>query len=224
MKMPSNNKRVNKKKFRIVILLLFIFISVLFFLHFRFRPVIKSASLSRAKVLSNDAINEAILEELSENKDQYDEIIKMEKLENGELTVLFSDMQKVNRLKSRVALIVQNKFSEFKEKNIKIPLGTLSGFEVLSGLGPGIPMKISITGNVSTEFKSSFKDAGINQTIYQIYLYIHTKIAVMVPGCIASEDYDTNALISEIVILGGVPKVYSTNGISSLNTSNEGLD
>ena len=166
--------------------------------------------MSRAKIISANAVNEAILEELSENKELYGEMVKAEKLASGELTAIFSDMQKINKLKAKVALAIQNKFSEFKEKKIKIPLGTLTGSEMLGGIGPGVPMKISVTGNVSTEFKTCFKDAGINQTIYQIYLYIKTRISVVVPGCSCSEDFETNALVSEVVVLGSVPRVYSS--------------
>ena len=187
--------------------------------HFQFRPIIKDIAIGRAKVLSTDAVNEAVLEELSNNQDMYKDIVKLERLENGELTALISDMEKINKLKSRVGLAIQSKFSGFKDKKIQIPLGTLTGIEMISGIGPGIPMKISLTGNVSTEFKSSFHAAGINQTIYQIYLDIHTRIAIIVPGCTCAENFDTNALVSETIILGSVPKVYSNNGKLNVSSS-----
>lgn len=207
-----NIKNLNKSL--IVIIVIFFLLSI--FLHFQFRPILKNISLSRAKVVSTETVNEAILKELLNNKGIYDDIIKIQKNESGELTVLLSDMEKINRLKSRIGLIVQNKFSELKEGKIKIPLGTLTGLEILSGLGPGIPIKISISGNVSTEFKSEFKSAGINQTIYQIYLCIQTGMNITIPGCCCSDKFETSVLVSETIILGSVPKLYSgTNNIQS---------
>ena len=196
---------------------LLVLLGVSLFLHFKFRPVIKAISVSKAKVISTEAVNEAILQELSENKEAYNQIVKLEKLENGELTAILSDMEKVNKLKSRVGMIIQNKFLSLKDKKITVAMGTLSGIEMFNGLGPGVPMKISVSGNVSTDFKTSFSGAGINQTIYQIYLYIRTRICVMVPGCSCCEDFESSFLVSEIVVLGNVPKVYSSQG--NLNVS-----
>jgi len=212
------HKLTKLKKKRIILTLIFILTFLLVFLHFQFRPIVKEISLSRARIISTDAVNEAILEELSQNSESYINIIRIQKNENGELTAILSDMEKVNRLKSQVGLIIQNKLSELKSKNMKISLGTLSGLEMFNGMGPEVPFKISIAGSVITEFKSTFKDAGINQTIYQIYLNIHTRIGVMVPGCTCSEDFSTNALVSETVILGAVPRVYSGNGKMNVNS------
>lgn len=210
-------KIVLKGRHKKLLLFLLVLLGVSLFLHFKFRPVIKAISVSKAKVISTEAVNEAILQELSENKEAYSEIVKLEKLENGELTAILSDMQKVNKLKSRVGMIIQNKFLSLKDRKISVALGTLSGIEMFNGLGPGVPMKISVSGNVSTDFKTSFSGAGINQTIYQIYLYIRTRICVMVPGCSCCEDFESSFLVSEIVVLGNVPKVYSSQG--NLNVS-----
>lgn len=210
-------KIVLKSRYKKLLLFLLVLLGVSLFLHFKFRPVIKAISVSKAKVISTEAVNEAILQELSENKEAYNQIVKLEKLENGELTAILSDMEKVNKLKSRVGMIIQNKFLSLKDRKISVALGTLSGIEMFNGLGPSVPMKISVSGNVSTDFKTSFSGAGINQTIYQIYLYIRTRICVMVPGCSCCEDFESSFLVSEIVVLGNVPKVYSSQG--NLNVS-----
>lgn len=210
-------KIVLKSRHKKLLLFLLVLLGVSLFLHFKFRPVIKAISVSKAKVISTEAVNEAILQELSENKEAYNQIVKLEKLENGELTAILSDMEKVNKLKSRVGMIIQNKFLSLKDRRISVALGTLSGIEMFNGLGPSVPMKISVSGNVSTDFKTSFSGAGINQTIYQIYLYIRTRICVMVPGCSCCEDFESSFLVSEIVVLGNVPKVYSSQG--NLNVS-----
>lgn len=210
-------KIVLKSRYKKLLLFLLVLLGVSLFLHFKFRPVIKAISVSKAKVISTEAVNEAILQELSENKEAYNQIVKLEKLENGELTAILSDMEKVNKLKSRVGMIIQNKFLSLKDRKISVALGTLSGIEMFNSLGPSVPMKISVSGNVSTDFKTSFSGAGINQTIYQIYLYIRTRICVMVPGCSCCEDFESSFLVSEIVVLGNVPKVYSSQG--NLNVS-----
>lgn len=212
-------KIVLKSRHKKFLLFLLVLLGLSLFLHLKFRPVIKAISVSKAKVISTEAVNEAILQELSENKEAYNQIVKLEKLENGELTAILSDMEKVNKLKSRVGMIIQNKFLSLKDRKISVALGTLSGIEMFNGLGPSVPMKISVSGNVSTDFKTSFSGAGINQTIYQIYLYIRTRICVMVPGCSCCEDFESSFLVSEIVVLGNVPKVYSSQGNLNVSSS-----
>ena len=93
-----------------------------------------------------------------------------------------------------------------------ISLGTLSGFEILNGKGPKVPMKISIAGNVFTNFNNKFSNAGINQTIHQIYVNIHTKICITIPGSTCTSESDDEILVSETVIVGKVPRVYSCSG------------
>lgn len=212
-------KIVLKSRHKKFLLFLLVLLGLSLFLHLKFRPVIKAISVSKAKVISTEAVNEAILQELSENKEAYNQIVKLEKLENGELTAILSDMEKVNKLKSRVGMIIQNKFLSLKDRKISVALGTLSGIEMFNGLGPSVPMKIFVSGNVSTDFKTSFSGAGINQTIYQIYLYIRTRICVMVPGCSCCEDFESSFLVSEIVVLGNVPKVYSSQGNLNVSSS-----
>lgn len=191
------------------ILILSIIFSVFFLLvYFNFRPIIKIISVNTAKSTASQIINQSVLEELS-NNNLYSEIVKLQYNQTGELVGLFSDMEKLNKLKSKVSILIQEKLSNFKNKKIYVPIGTLTGIEIFNGIGPDVPINISIIGSISSEFKSNFQSSGINQTIYKIYLNICTRISVIVPGCSSIEDCNTNILISETVVLGNVPKAYS---------------
>jgi len=55
------HKLTKLKKKRIILTLIFILTFLLVFLHFQFRPIVKEISLSRARIISTDAVNEAIL-------------------------------------------------------------------------------------------------------------------------------------------------------------------
>lgn len=197
-----------KKGVRKLFILQFIFF-VLFLFSFRhFKLIIKTISINTAKSVASQIINESVLHELS-NTDFYNDIIQVQQNSLGEVVSVLSNTNKLNKLKSQVTMSVQKKLSKSKNKKVPIAVGTLTGFDMLNGIGPNIPMNISIVGNVSSEFKSDFKSSGINQTIYRVYINIHAKLSVIVPGCSSVEDFSTNILISETVILGKVPKAYS---------------
>lgn len=188
------------------------------FFNFKIRPVIKSSAANRARVIVSGVVNEAVLKDMSENSTNYSDIITVNKNDTGEIMSLASNMEKINSLKSHIALAVQEKIFDLKAKDIFIPAGTLSGIEFLNCKGPPIPLKISVSGNVRTDLKSDFESSGINQTLHRINLIVHTKVCVMMPGCSTTFENDDKILISETVIVGRVPNLYGgtvTSGVVS---------
>ena len=98
-------------------------------------------------------------------------------------------------------------FCRFKTQ-ILIPLGSISGNEVLSNLGPKIPIQINPTGVVTTEFRSEFEAAGINQTLHRIYLYTVCRINIITPYRILSNEVSSEVIVAESIIVGPVPDSY----------------
>lgn len=70
-----------------------------------------------------------------------------------------------------------------------------------------MPLRLTLSGNVNADFKSSFESAGINQTKHQIYLNIHTSVYSFLPGFNTTTDVETNVPVAETIIVGAVPQV-----------------
>lgn len=173
-------------------------------------------------MIVSQTVSEAVLQDMSENNSDYSEIVTMNKNDTGEVMSITSNIEKINSLKSRVALIVQEKICSLKAKDISIPMGTLSGIEFLNCKGPLVPLKIAASGNVQTDLKSDFFSVGINQTIHRINLMVHTKVSVLMTGCSTSFESDNKVLISETVIVGKVPNLYGgsvTNSVAGAENS-----
>lgn len=200
-----------KRKLRFMIVLI-ILIGITVGMNCKFTPVAQSVATGKAKYIMSDFINSSVVEDMENSGDVYSQITKLERNEKNEISAIYTDMKKINFLKSHIASLIQDKIVNFKEKTFWISLGTLSGFEILNGKGPKVPMKISIAGNVFTNFNNKFSNAGINQTIHQIYVNIHTKICVTIPGSTSTSESDDEILVSETVIVGKVPRVYSCSG------------
>lgn len=207
----SNKILSRKRKLRFMIVLA-ILIGIALGMNCKFTPVAQSVATGKAKYIMSDFINFSVVEDMENSGDIYSQITKVERNEKNEISAIYTDMKKINFLKSHIASLIQNKISNFKEKTFWISLGTLSGFEILNGKGPKVPMKISIAGNVFTNFNNKFSNAGINQTIHQIYVNIHTKICITIPGSTCTSESDDEILVSETVIVGKVPRVYSCSG------------
>lgn len=210
-KTMSNKILSRKRKLRFMIVLA-ILIGITVGMNCKFTPVAQSVATGKAKYIMSDFINSSVVEDMENSGDIYSQITKVERNEKNEISAIYTDMKKINFLKSHIASLIQDKIANFKEKTFWISLGTLSGFEILNGKGPKVPMKISIAGNVFTNFNNKFSNAGINQTIHQIYVNIHTKICVTIPGSTCTSESDDEILVSETVIVGKVPRVYSCSG------------
>lgn len=198
------------------------------FLNFKIRPVIKSSSANRARMIVSQAVSEAVLKDISENRDNYSEVIAINKNDTGEVMSLTSNIEKINSLKSHVTLAVQEKLCNLKTKDIFVPVGTLSGIEFLNCKGPLVPLKISVSGNVQTDLKNDFLSSGINQTLHRIYLIVHTKVSVLMPGCSSVFESDNKILIAETVIVGRTPNLYggtiASGGTVGSEKSGENFD
>ncbi|GMB10342.1 MAG: sporulation protein YunB [Candidatus Improbicoccus devescovinae] len=199
---------------KIKIILLFIF-AILFILDFKLRPLIKSISADRARAIALQAINKAISSELDLVKFEYSDIAQIQRNEEGKLLGITTNIQKVNCLKANISSAILKEISKNEMREFGIPLGAILGIEILSGLGPIIPVKIFVTGNISADFESEFSEAGINQTKHLIYINTLVNICAMIPGYPTSIQVKTNITIAETIIVGEVPNVYATSEIAS---------
>lgn len=187
-----------------------IVLSVLIMLDLHLRPVIKSVVANRAQVVSTRAVNDAILQELGELDIKYSDLVTIERSESGKVLALTTNTILMNQLKARFSMAIQDRLSRADVSKINIPLGTLLGAEICSGLGPVLPLKITISGSVTTDFESNFCEAGINQTRHRIYINVHTRIGAIIPGYPTTTNIDTNITVAETIIVGEVPSVYAS--------------
>ncbi len=205
-----NHIAIKKRKQKLAVLFLII-LFILIFLNVCFRPIIKNIASNKARIIATEVVNEAIIEDMNASPADYSEIISINKNKEDEISVMVSNVEKINRLKSRLSSLIQKKLCNLRDKKMHIALGTLTGFEILNGKGPLVPLDISASGNIMTDIKSHFESCGINQTIHRMSICIQTKITVIMPGCSSSSQIDTNILINETVLAGKVPHFYSSS-------------
>lgn len=190
-------------------LFLFIIAFVVFILGFnsQIRPVIESISSNEAKIQSINTINNAVIEELNKENISYNDLITVERGNDGNVLAVTTNMVKMNKLKAKIISDIQGKLNNDTYLTVWVPLGTLIGGDFFHGKGPNIALKASLSGDVTAEFNSTLTSAGINQTKHQIYLDVSTSIYSFLPGFDTTTDVKTNILVAETVIVGSVPQV-----------------
>lgn len=131
---------------------------------------------------------------------------------DGRITSINSDTNAVNRLQSSVSKAVNENLSQLEGTKLSVPIGTLSGINILTGRGFDIPLRLHQIGAAKTELKSDLTEAGINQTKYSLYLTVTIEMTAILPAhstdIVVSYDYP----VSETVIVGEIPDMYLDKG------------
>lgn len=188
-----------------------IFLTISILIDHQMRPLVKSIASTQAQIVSTNVISQVVIDEISRLDIDYSDIVDIQKDETGKILAIKTDMKKVNSLKSSITMSVQEKITTMGKRKINIPLGTFSGTEILNGRGPKIPLSVSMSGSVVTDFKSEFLAAGINQTKHRVYLDVSTEVFALIPGYPVNTAVNTSVLIAETIIVGEVPALFAGN-------------
>ena len=119
-------------------------------------PIFDTLCKDKAKSIATIISNEEATNVMKEHT--YDELFTLEKDKDGNITMIKSNIIAINEIISDVAVKIQNTINQRGRENIEIALGSFTGFKLLSGKGPGVPIKISSIGNVETDLRSEFSE------------------------------------------------------------------
>lgn len=191
----------------IIILTILASLLMLLFIESRLRPLIIASAESYARSFAANAAAQAVFEALGPD-------ISPTKIVSGERGVssVETDINAVNRLRSRAVTILSEKLSSPNRQTFKIPVGNLTGSSLLSGRGFGIKVKLIQVGDVTAETVSKFESAGINQTLHRIYIRLNIKMNILAASKVSGLSVTEDILVSETVIVGEVPSTYVSAG------------
>ena len=190
------------------LLLLAVFLLVCVTATAQLRPIMNSMATARVSNVIHKAVTEAVTETISTGEYDYDDLISLEKDNDGKITALTSNMARFNRLQVEVSENVLKKVGSVSSSELDIPIGSLTGVALLAGRGPEFHVRVLSVGTPSTEFENLFTDAGINQTKHQINLEVIVDIDILVPWGTENAQVVTEILIADTIVVGQVPDTY----------------
>lgn len=167
-----------------------------------FDKLCEEKAMSIATIISNNKATEVMSEHT------YDELFTIEKDNNGNITMIKSNVIPINEIISDVAVRIQEELEKREDDIIQIPLGSVTGFKLLAGSGPNINIKIVPAGSVKTDLRSEFVAQGINQTLHRIYLQVDCQVTIVTPYDEISKEISNQVLLIENVIIGNIPSTY----------------
>lgn len=222
-------KKKKNKNHNVIILLIVMIIITLFivfnFIGKKLTPIIMNYAEKQAKKIAVLVIGNAIDNELGEkfkndnlfitdgketnyNTYEINNILKevsinvkeyLRKLESGELgDIGLSDNENinVNSKKLKKGIIYQ------------VPSGIIFNNGILANLGPKIPVKLSLIGDITTDIVTDIKEYGINNAVIELGVKIIAEEQVILPFDTKQIQVETVVPISIKIINGTVPGYY----------------
>ena len=207
-------RRMWKRFFLRVIAFLLVCTALLLYIRFKYDLAIAGLAETQVRNATSDLINDAIDRQIEDGNIQYDRIVFFEKDLDGRITALKTNMSEINRLKTNILNIINDKILQMDTSNIGIPLGSLFLSEFFSGRGPSFPVSVLSIRNSDASFSSDFVEAGINQTLHQLNMQISVDVAVLVLGKTSYFTITSQVIVAETIIVGQVPgTLFQTGGL-----------
>ena len=142
-------------------------------------------------------------------------IYEIEKDNNGNIESIDYNPKIVNEVLSLASKISTDNFKKVEKKKdgviTKLPFGLITNNIFLENLGPNIPVRILLDGNVLSSLKTDVREYGINSALIQISVRIEANIDIIIPFRKKNIKIVNDIPISIKIIEGNVSSLLSNN-------------
>lgn len=174
---------------------------------FRAAPKMEKVISFCARNAASSEIDKAVLEYMDENRVTYAALVDVRYDENGAVTSITADTAKIDTMIAKMDNDIGAKLEEAVMQT-HIPLDVLLSTELFTGDGPKISVHFFPINVVNVKTRHEFTAKGINQTLHTIYLDISVDIEILLPFKNRTENVDSEILLGQTLIVGGVPQTY----------------
>lgn len=215
-------KRVLYNKLFFIILIISFFV-VLFLYYFSVYWSVGIVKISKLKVneITTNIVNDAIFNYKKNNIDLKDLLI-VSINDQSEIISVDIDMEKgyvlledvVNEIRNNIKKLQSSDYKYYNMESlsylnnnvvISIPMGAITGQNLIVNLGPKIPVKLSLLENVKGSIKTDAKDYGINNSLLNVYLKFEIEQNIEMPSATDSFFNNYEMLIASKMIQGRIP-------------------
>ncbi len=241
-------KRIKLKKTKkiktliVTFILMFIFINACFkYISYRISPIIIEYGSLEAKKLSSIIINKSISKHVTE-KITNEDLFEITKDTNGEIKAIDFNSALVNKLLTEITNSVQLNLRNIEMGNIealefsddilmdynkqKLKKGIIYEFNtgiltknpLLANLGPKIPIKLTLIGDVISNISTEIKNYGINNALIEVYINLKLTEKIILPFYNQNIKIESKVPVALKIITGSVPDFY-VNGLTQTSPS-----
>lgn len=174
-----------------------------------FRPVVETVNYNECHSAVSDMINRSIAAELEREDIDYSRLVDLTRDSEGSVCSIESNAMNINRLKNNIAERLERELDRMSGIDIMIPVGTLTGIQLLHGRGFMIGMTVAPVGYAQTTIISEFTEMGLNQTRHRIVIRIDVETDAVIPGFSTRVPVTASIVAAETIIVGKIPDAYT---------------
>lgn len=236
MKLRKNSRK-SKNSNRLTILLVSFIVCILLLLYVlneRLMPTYLEYAEVQTDKIASYVVNEAISSRTSSVLDVNDIIEELPAGSAETVTVKFNT-DIITRVQAEIQGLVKNYLAQAEQgdlthlpelENVEydvgkieggdgivffVPLGQAANLPLLGNLGPKIPIRFHIIGNVHSNVTSNIKEFGINSAFVEVWINLEVNVQIIVPFASKSATVAQSIPVAMGLTRGPVPNIY-TNG------------
>ena len=236
-KIKLKKKKMIKTSTKISTIIAFIIISTFFFLNYcgnKVLPILMKKAIIDSKKMAiliiKNSLNDEVLSTLE------DDMYTVIQNKNGEIQTIDFNPIIVNRFLTKTTSVVSENLKNLEKGNIKdisfissedydyknlkngiisqIPMGIITNNVLLSNLGPKVPVKINMVGNVVSNVETKVSNYGINSALLQVIVKVEVEEEVIIPFQTKNIKVINEVPVAIKVINGNVPEYYSNGRLN----------
>ena len=228
--------KINLFIFIIVLLIIMIYLT-LNFINLKVNPVLLDYAEMEAKKVASIIINDAVNQNIT-NDINIDELFIITKDNNNEVKTIDFNPIIVNQILTETTLLIQSNLRYLEQGKIEllnltnealidynqdklkqgiiyeIPSGVIFGNSFLANIGPKIPVKFSLVGDIIGYINTNVTDYGINNALIEVNIVLELSEQLILPFVTEKIKIDTTIPVALKLIQGSVPNYY-LNGLNS---------
>lgn len=185
-----------------------IFLCFLYVFSKYLRPTIISVSQKTAENEVSRIIDEEIKRLMLEEFLTYDKITIITRDSKGNVTSVSANSVLINNFANELDICIGNRIDATDTMQTKLYLSSLFGIDLLSGIGPKIPIRFQPVSVTHADISHTFQQSGINQTLHTIELTVCIDIEILLPMASSTITVKSNMPIAQTLIVGTVPQGY----------------
>lgn len=229
-------KKINFVIF-IVIILIIMIVLTLNFISLKVNPVLLDYAQMEARKIASIIINDAVNQNITNDID-VEELFIITRDTNNEVKTIDFNPIIVNQILTETTILVQsnlryleqgkvdmlnlmnNALIDYNQDKLKqgiiyeIPSGVIFGNSFLANIGPKIPVKFSLVGDIVGYINTNVTDYGINNALIEVNIVLELSEQVILPFVSEKITIDTTIPVALKLIQGSVPNYY-LNGLNS---------
>jgi len=192
----------------------------------KIRPTLIQYAEAETKKIAMLVINDAIKHKVATNND-LNSIMSTFPNDTPTGTLQF-DTQKINQIQADITSVIQDNLEQMEEGRLtevkqrsgieikqdhdgivySLPLGLATKNAFLANLGPNIPIKFRMIGEVETDVVPEIKPYGINNAFVRVVVEAKVHVSTIAPFSTKTTTVTTNIPVAMGMVQGDVPSLY----------------